>query len=169
MSSRSAADHERGLLLLRERRYADAEQCFRRVLEADEHHQVAWDRLGWALANQRRFEEATQCVKRAIEEARRKCRVGGMEYDLFRFHTTLGAIYCLAGEAEKAVLELDKADASNWYNMYWKACALKSLGRVQEALSMAREAQSRAPKPLLPPLSDEIRDLIAECESMVGG
>lgn len=161
-------DLERGLGFLKESRYSEAEQLFRRVVQADEHHQVAWDRLGWALANQGRFEDAKRCVERAVEEATKKSRGGGRRYDLGRFFTTLGAVRCLAGQAESALRALESADPSNWYCMYWKARAHMALGHAREALSLAREAQTRAPKPLLPPLSDEIRKMIDECESRVG-
>jgi len=168
MENMTSPEHERGLLLLGERRWSDAEQCFRRVVHANQHHQVAWDRLGWALANQRQFGEAIRCVERAIQEAASKTKAGRGQYDLFRFYTTLGAVHCLADEPQKALAALEKADPRNWYNMYWKARALKLLGRVQEALSAAREAESRAPKPLLPPVGDEVRALIAECENVLG-
>jgi len=154
-------EHERGLLLLRKSEFGEAEQCFRRVLQANPEHQVAWDRLGWTLANQRKFEEARQCVEKALSVATAK----GRRYDVFRFYTTMGAIYCLAGDSEKALAVLEKADASNWYNIYWKAQALKALGRPSEALALAKEARSRAPRPLLPPLSDELAELITECEA----
>lgn len=156
------------LKLLGEQRYTEAEGLLQRVVEVDPHHQVAWDRLGWALANQGRFDEAIRCVERAIAEASTKRGPGGRKYDLFRFYTTLGATHCLAGEPEEALAALQSGDPSNWFNTYWKARALRLLGRVQEALSMAREAEGRAPKPLLPPLGDEVRGLIAECEKLLG-
>ncbi len=48
------------------------------------------------------------------------------------------------------------------------AKALMVANRLEEALVRFREAQEYAPKPLLPPASEEMPRLIAECEALLG-
>lgn len=57
----------RGWALQQQRRFADAEAIYRRVLAGEPQNAAAWCYLGIALHDQRRFEESIATYRRALE------------------------------------------------------------------------------------------------------
>ena len=58
---------QRGWNLQQQRRFADAEAIYRRVLQSEPSHAAAWCYLGIALHDQRQFESSIAAYRRALE------------------------------------------------------------------------------------------------------
>ena len=61
-----SAHVNRGMVLLEEKKYSEAEQSFRRAIERDDRMAEAWNGLGVACAGAGRDEEAVTAWKRAV-------------------------------------------------------------------------------------------------------
>jgi tetratricopeptide (TPR) repeat protein len=63
----ASAHVNRGSVLLEEKKYAEAEESFRRAIERDDRMAEAWNGLGVACAGAGRDAEAVDAWKRAVE------------------------------------------------------------------------------------------------------
>jgi protein O-GlcNAc transferase len=80
-------------------RYADAERCYRRVMESDANHPAALVNLGFVLREQGRTNEARDVLERAV-------RIAAEDADS---HYLLASILETTGPREAEVLHLRKA------------------------------------------------------------
>jgi tetratricopeptide (TPR) repeat protein len=126
-----------GAQLVRERRFAEAEDLFRRSVESRPDHSPSHQNLGAVLAMQRKFEEAVVQFRRAIQ-------LNPAQGDA---HANLGLALLECGRAEEAVAAIGKAlslghNADTRNNL---GVALMRCGRPAEALEAYRQAVRMRP------------------------
>jgi len=80
-------------------RYADAERCYRQVMESDAHYPAALVNLGFALREQGRTNEAREVLERAV-------RIASQDADS---HYLLASILATTGPRDAEVSHLRKA------------------------------------------------------------
>jgi predicted O-linked N-acetylglucosamine transferase (SPINDLY family) len=80
-------------------RYADAERCYRQVMESDSHYPAALVNLGFVLREQGRSNEAREVLERAV-------RIAAEDAD---GHYLLGSILQITGPIDAEVAHLQKA------------------------------------------------------------
>jgi protein O-GlcNAc transferase len=114
-------------------RLAEAEACYRRVLEAQPNHAEAHSNLGVALQQQRKLDEAIAAYRQAI----------GIKPDYAEAHSNLGVALRDQGKLDEAIaayrqaigIKPDYAEAhSNLGN------AVRDQGKLDEAIAACRQA-----------------------------
>ncbi len=139
-ASANAIDHYNlGVLLSKLGRKGEAEQAYRKAIEADPEHAAAWSNLGNVLDDLGRKDEARQAYREAI----------GADPEFANAWSNLGVLLDELGrkdEAEQAYRKALKADpklAAAWYNL---GVLLDELGRRDEAEQAYRGAIEADPK-----------------------
>ncbi len=131
VSSRSYT--QRGLRLVREERFQEAEEAFRRVLEIRPGNARDHANLGGALARQGRLDEALAAYREALR----------VDPDDPFTHNNLALALADRGEVDRAIellaraTELDPTYAEAWLNL---GLLRARQGRLEEAVSAYREA-----------------------------
>jgi len=119
-------DYNQGLEFLKFEQYAEALQCFDRVLACNDQDANVWHARGDALANLHRYEEALGCFERAIA-----LQSDVAESWIFRSIILIHLErYVEALESCDRALALDPENSESWL---FRASALQRLGRYQEA------------------------------------
>ena len=140
---------ETGNKLVERGQYAEAIQCYDRVLEIDPNYANAWNNKGLALDNLRRYNEAIACYDRALEidpnHATTWSNKGNTLHSLGR---SAEAIACY-----DRALEIDPNHADAWNN---KGTTLGFLGNHAEALTCFNQALEIDPNDLLAKENREI-------------
>jgi len=147
-----------GRILYDEGDFARAKEQFIAALSIHKGHQMARDGLAWSLYKEGNSEEAIAELNHAIWWAQKH------NWPVERFYTSLGRMLLDLERIDDSLNAFAKGSANDWYNLYGMGKTLKVAGRPMEALEYLKTARELAPKPLLPPASEEIPGLIAECE-----
>lgn len=113
--------------------WREAEDAFRRAVEADPASAAAHSKLGVALAHQRRLDEAERVFARAVEVGPRYAPAW----------SNLGNVYRETGRTEQALEAYERAVAAD--PDYWVAHQnlgglYRQLGRTSEAIGSLRKA-----------------------------
>lgn len=171
-----SAPYAYGRLLLDMERYEEAAKRFRQVLKIHRGHAMAHDGLATALQGlARRAEglrddsEATRLLSAAERELRSAIYWAGVAQDRQAvFFTHLGWLYADRTRWSDAHSAFDQAanEAPDYFGNYWgKGRALVGLKQWRDAASALRTAREKATESLGPPASDDIQQLIQQCEA----
>src|SRR5882762_523403 len=129
---------EQGDEHLKAGRYADAERCYRQVMESDAHYPAALVNLGFVLREQRRTDEARDVLERAV-------RIAAEDADS---HYLLGSILETTGPRDAEVSHLQKAiDLRPDFELARRQliAALLRSGRFPEATKFCEESLAILP------------------------
>lgn len=177
------AHYNYGNLLLQLERFPQAANQFRKVLDAHNKHVAAQKmcvralRLAGSAADERGDgAEASKCYQQAkVEleamlhwpEARKK------EVDVAPIYAEKGWLHIACGEYEQSITAFEKANrqagGGHWNNYWGIGKALVALERFDEAILALRQALRMGPQDLQPPASDEIADLLRQCQEALAG
>jgi protein O-GlcNAc transferase len=119
-------------------RYADAERCYRQVMESDAHYPAALINLGFVLREQRRTDEAREVLERAV-------RIAAEDADS---HYLLGSILETTGPRDAEIRHLQKAiDLRPDFELarHQLIAALFKSGRFAEATRLCEESMAILP------------------------
>jgi tetratricopeptide (TPR) repeat protein len=172
---RQMAYYGYGQLLLKLERYGEAEEQFRLTLRIRRGHQMAHDGLAQALHHlgsiteqEGRVADADRCFLKAEQEFRQAIYWAGVrEQPQAIFYTHLGWFYIDRKQYTDALEAFYSAmeEAPEFFGNYWGlGRALMGLGRFQPAASALRMALEKAPEDFQPPASDEIPELLQQCQ-----
>jgi tetratricopeptide (TPR) repeat protein len=164
-----------GLLLLKLDRYDEAEKQFRQTLSTHKGHQMAREGLARAMHGLGKFAEqegkmadASRYFAEAEKEFRQAIYWGGVQgQPQAIFYTSLGWFYIDRQRYNDALEAFYSAIDENpeYFGNYWGlGRARMSLGEIQEAEDALRIALDKAPKGLQPPASNEIPELLRQCQ-----
>jgi tetratricopeptide (TPR) repeat protein len=164
-----------GRLLLNLEEYEKAAEQFREALRIHKGHQMAHDGLAQVLcglgklAEQKgRVEEANQHFMKAEREFRQALYwADAQEESQAIFYTHLGWFYIDRGSYPEALEAFKSAmdEDPNCFLNYWgQGRALIGLGQFQAAAEALHTALEKAPEDLQPPASEEIPELLRQCQ-----
>jgi tetratricopeptide (TPR) repeat protein len=147
----AAVDANRIVALTMRERYDEAVVVARRVLDDPQHKKqepLLLNNLAWALAHTGALHEAAEAGERALALA--------STTHLRSFaNGTLGAVYALRGEGDRALRHLDDADglerggaAFQATRQYYRGVALESKRRMDDAVRAYEAVRSSAPDAL---------------------
>ena len=165
-----------GRLLLDMQRYGEAADQFRRVLAIHSGHAMAHDGLAQAVRGlARRAEEAADHLEAASlaasaeQEFKSAIHWAGVANDRHPIiFTHLGWFYVDRKRWDDALGAFDQAanEEPEFFGNYWgQGRAFVGLERWRDAARALRTALDKAPDPLGPPASDDIRELTKLCEA----
>lgn len=147
---RAFVDANRALALMFRERWEEAAAQTRSALESQPRTQEALllNNLAWALAHTGALDEAATIGERALAGAQ-------TERSRAFAHGTLGAIYALRGEGDRALDHLNESDsidrggnAIQATRQYYRALVLQSRGRLDDAIVALEVARAAAPASL---------------------
>jgi tetratricopeptide (TPR) repeat protein len=145
---RAFVDGNRAVALMFRERWDEAAAQARSALAgplARTQEALLLNNLAWALAHTGALDEATTIGERALADAQTKLLRGFA-------NGTLGAIYALRGEADRALEHLDAADAISdgggairATRQYYRGVVFQSKGRTADAIRAFEAARAAAP------------------------
>ena len=139
-SNLDEAYYNYGVVLMLQKRDAEAADAFRRAIDANPLHAQAYNNLGVLFERERRWEDAAGAYRHAIESQ--------PAFRLGRFN--LGRMLIALGKNDDAVAELEKLialeprDQESPRYVYALSTAHLRAGRVERALEYAQEARRLA-------------------------
>ncbi|MGB2799424.1 MAG: hypothetical protein WBC82_06235, partial [Dehalococcoidia bacterium] len=172
---RQMAHYGYGLLLLKSERYFEAEEQFRQTLRIHKGHQMAHDGLAGALRGLGKLaeqEDRTADADRDFTKAEQEFRqaiywAGVQEKPQAIFYAHLGWFYIDCKRYTEALHTFYSAmeEVPEFFGNYWGlGRALTGLGQFQAATNALRMALDKAPEQFQPPASDEIPELLRQCQ-----
>lgn len=135
-----------GLLLLRRRRWSDAQQLFRRALAVDSESAFAWHGLAVTYVEQDRTEEAIEAALNAV----------GLQHVFPEAHFVLGRALVRQGDSARAIRALETALSLNpghqashsiLARLHYRLGNSRDSWAHREALRRLRAVASHAPRP----------------------
>ena len=162
-------------LLLKLERHDEARKQFRQVLKIHKGHQMAHDGLartlhglGKSVEQEGKTAEANQYFADAEREFHQAIYWAGVnEKSQAVFYTHLGW-FCVDREQYTTALESFYSameEDPEFFGNYWGlGRALVGLGQFQAAANALRMALEKAPEDFQPPASDEIPELLRQCQ-----
>ena len=67
--NKSAQDwFDEGIELMRDEKYSEAKECFKKVIEIDDRYEMAWFHLGFCNSNLYYPDKATKCYRKAVNQ-----------------------------------------------------------------------------------------------------
>jgi tetratricopeptide (TPR) repeat protein len=173
------AKYNYGRLLLDTSRCGEAIDQFKQALLIFKKHQMTHDGLAQAfrgLAALAEQEGRLPNAERYFAEAEREFRqaiywadVQGQSIAILCTH--LGSFYIERKRWEDALKAFEQAISENpdFFGNYWgKGQALMGLGQFQNAADILRTALEKAPEDFQPPASEEIPELLKQCQAAIG-
>jgi tetratricopeptide (TPR) repeat protein len=148
---RAFVDANRAVALMFREHWEEAVAQTRRVLSGPfprKHEAILLNNLAWALAHTGALDEAATIGERALTSARTEVVRGFV-------NGTLGAIYAVRGEPDRALEHLDVADAIGLggaaiqaTRQYYRGVLFESKGLTTESIRAFEAARSAAPASL---------------------
>ena len=165
-----------GRLLMEYKRYLEAAEQFRQTLGLHMGHQMAHSWLATALRNlgnlakeEGNKQEADRFFAEAVREFRQAIYWAGVQKQPQAvFYTNLGWLYINWEKYSDAVESFSSAakESPEFFVNYWGlGKAQMALGQFQKAENALRKASEKAPEDLNPPASEEIPELLRQCEN----
>lgn len=139
-SNLDEAYYNYGVVLMLEKRDAEATEAFRRAIDANPLHAQAYNNLGVLLERERRWEDAAGAYRHAIE-SQPAFRLG--RFNLGRMLIALGRNDDAVAELEK-LIALEPRDQESPRYVYALSTAHLRAGHVERALEYAQEARRLA-------------------------
>ena len=126
------------MLLIEQRKYLEAEEVFRKAVEANPFHSRAFHNLGIMREKQGRLDEALQFYRKAVERE--------PNFPLAHFH--IGRILANQKRYDEAIshflMTLSPTDASTPTYLYALSATYARAGNREEALRYGRRAREQA-------------------------
>ncbi len=157
-------------------RYSEAIEQFREVLKTHKGHQMAHDGLAQALSGlgslaeqEGRREDADQSFTEAEREFHKGIYWAGVQgQPQVVFYTHLGWFYIDRERYTEALEAFQSAmdeDPDFFENHWGVGRALMGLRQFQPAANALRTALEKAPEDFQPPASEEIPELLQQCQA----
>jgi len=171
------ARHGYGRLMLSLGEFQEAIEQFRTALRLHKGHQMAhqglaqaWRGLGALAETEGKQREAVEHFTEAEKEFRRALYWADIkEQPLAVFYSSLGWFYLDRHRNEEALEAFESAmeDDPDYFGNYWGAGrAWFGLGQFETAADALRTALAKGGEDLRPPASDEIPELLSQCQGL---